>query len=52
MKQIKLQLLEQSVEQEFVQTKFQLKGHRAVESKRDKRKDVEKKLLDQLTEAK
>ena len=46
-----LQLLEWSVEQDFVQAKVNLKVHRAVEFERCKWEDVEKKLLDQLTEA-
>ena len=52
MKRLELQLLEWSVEQEFVQAKVQLEVHGAVEFERCKWEDVEKKLLDQLTEAK
>ena len=51
-KRLKLQLMEWSVEQEFVQAKVQLEVQKAVESERHKWEDVEKHLLDQLTEVK
>jgi len=51
-KRLKLQLMEWSVEQEFVQAKVQLEVPKAMESERRKWEDVEKNLLEQLTEAK
>ena len=50
-KRLELQLLERSIEQEFVQAKVELEVHRAVESERRKWEE-ERKLLNKMVEEK